>query len=123
MDSVATDGFHRRLDELQQEITRLQQAISRLEIETAQSAQAYARRDLLDERLAATAALMAERLAVIHTRLGAHDHEITEIQRDARDRENRAMARDTARRNIVYAGLVAGIVGLAGAAIQAGVLG
>lgn len=110
-------------EELAHELTRLHQSVSRLEIEQAQQSEQYARRDIVDERLKATAALTAEKLAGINAWLKAQDKAIEQVQTDAREREKRQDAKDTARRNIVYGGMVAALCGLAAAAIQVGVLG
>lgn len=111
------------ISDLAHAVDLLERAVSRIEIESAQADQRYAKKDAVDRELAATATLTAERLAGIIARLNGIDHDVAQIQRDARDRELRAEQREVAKRNIVYGALVAAIVGLAAAAVQAGVLG
>lgn len=111
------------LSELVHAVDLLERAVARMEIESAQAGQRFATRDQVDRELAATATLTAEKLAGIVARLNGIDNDVAQIQQDARDRERRAEAKETAKRNIVYGALVAAVVGLAAAAIQAGVLG
>lgn len=111
------------ISDLAHAVDLLERAVARMEIESAQADQRYATREAVDRELANTATLTAERLAGIVARLNGIDHDVAQIQRDARERELRAEQKEVAKRNIVYGALVAAVVGLAAAAVQAGVLG
>jgi hypothetical protein len=94
------------------EVRQVRSELARIEIELAQQAEHFARRDVTDERLKAVATAADTRLAVLEARLDG-------VLRDLRKVEER----DRARRNLVYGAIASGVVALITAAITAGVLG